>query len=772
MSYAEIKKINNSNCVFVDGEPLPPMMMTMYGMDQPDYIKSLRESGIRIFFVFANTDWMRPGRTYTDENGNTAYEPSGFEAFDLEISKLLAAAPDAYVIVRIGMHPPVEWVENHPDDVVTFSDGKPRPTTIVSEIHKDTFPGHYSMASENWRNDASSALNDFCDKLDKKDYKDRIIGFFFGAGGTSEWYYTYEITYMAEKVAADHSPAFRAVYTEFLKNKYGTVENLRKAWKKPDATFENPIIPTFEERSYFKTDEIALSKVSGESIYIDDKNENEPDRYGVLLNANDYMYVADFFNALHYGSAKSVVRFASEIKKRYEGMLTGAFYGSLGNTNVFCTGTAAGTLLILNSGKLDFLAAPGVYRNRQPGGFVGQREMNDSFKIRNMMFVSEEDSRTHRDRSPQRDSSDLYTLRDTIVTLKRDFARNICEETHGWWFDQTPGGNRYKEEGIYELFSAQQEIADAACRLGEGKKNEIAIICNIESVHYASLHTNAILLDYYRCTDLGRLGTGLDYYFDEDLDKAEVPDYKVYIMLNTIRLTDEARERIKKKAAKNGAMIIWLYADGFVNPDSETVATTENMKDIVGMNVKKVDGAHYSKFRLTEPLHEAVKYGDLYKQYGFIDRNIRYIVTYKNEEILPFTNPLFYIDDEDAIVLGRYSIDGKPALAMKQDENGITNVYCGAHTLRSELLISLAEYAGCHIYGYDDDCIYASEDFVTVHAKEKGKHTIHFKKPCNPFEVYERKYYGKNVTSLEVDMQTGDTLMFTVNDKIAEKLSK
>ena len=37
--------------------------------------------------------------------------------------------------------------------------------------------------------------------------------------------------------------------------------------------------------------------------------------------------------------------------------------------------TTTSTMTILDSGKVDFLAAPGVYNNREPGGCVAQREM-------------------------------------------------------------------------------------------------------------------------------------------------------------------------------------------------------------------------------------------------------------------------------------------------------------------------------------------------------------------------------------------------------------
>ena len=56
--------------------------------------------------------------------------------------------------------------------------------------------------------------------------------------------------------------------------------------------------------------------------------------------------------------------------------------------------------------------------------------------------------------------------------------------------------------------------------------------------------------------------------------------------------------------------------------------------------------------------------------------------------------------------------------------------------------------------------LYANENFLAIHASYSGKRTINFKKPCSPFEVYEEKYYARNVESLELDMKLGETKMF------------
>ena len=102
------------------------------------------------------------------------------------------------------------------------------------------------------------------------------------------------------------------------------------------------------------------------------------------------------------------------------------------------------------------------------------------------------------------------------------------------------------------------------------------------------------------------------------------------------------------------------------------------------------------------------------------------------------------------------------------EKNGFTSVYCAAQVVGCDLLASLAEYAGCHLFARDEDVLYANENFVAVHASTDGKKVIRFKKPCSPYEVYEKKSYGENVTSIEVDMKLGDTLMWYLNGEMPE----
>ena len=552
-----------------------------------------------------------------------------------------------------------------------------------------------------------------------------------------------------------------------MQNRYQTQEKLRKAWKRPDASFEDPLIPNIEEQYYIHMEEGVLDamkyyesaeRIIGTDIDMDAK---KPTNLGVFLNMEDYAYVADFYDALHQATAEAIVYFAGLVKKRYKGKVVGDFYGSYGCTDFYNSTTTTATLTILDSGKVDFLAAPGVYNNREPGGCVAQREMQDSFRLRGQIFVAEEDSRTHLEDSFYRDAMGLYDTRDSIVTLKRDFARVLCEDIYGWWFDQHAQGGRYQQEEIYRLFARQKEVGRFAYGLNREKKNEIALIYDQESCHAVSAYTNMMMLDYYRTSDLHRIGAPVDYYFHNDLGREDMPDYKLYIMMNLFRLTDGEREALVRKVKKSHGVVLWLYAPGFINPDAEQVMDGANMESLIGMHVGRIDRTCSPRFKITDLSHPAVRYALEDRRYGYIDRDVHSNVWLENVLAPAYMNPGFYIDDKQVQILGTYCELGLPAYGLKEME-GWTSVYCAPQVLRSELLASLAEYAGCHLYNTQDDVVYANANFVAIHASFKGRHTIRFKAPCSPFEVYEKRYYGHNVTEIEVDMRLGDTLMFSL----------
>ncbi|MBQ5927249.1 MAG: hypothetical protein IIX01_04940, partial [Clostridia bacterium] len=512
---ASIERVGGVPTVVIDGKPYPltqSVTVRTHEIDgikfDKEYFTGLGKAGIKLFYVTCDTVWG---------------VENSVDLFKQECEMLLECVPDAYIMVRIGLHPPTSFTDEHPEECFTYDDGSSPSVHIGNETFSRTYSHLYSEASSVWRERSGRALMETCDLFDQMPFADRIVGFFFAAGGTSEWYYLLDLT--SGERYGDFSLAFKREFSAYLKEKYETDEALRKAWKDENATIENPTIPTLKERfyerefdqKYWREDEASVSNLT--TVWENGAN------IGSFLNVDEYQNVADFYDAWHYATAKSQVYFAKLVKERYQGnKLTGSFYGSYGCTDFFNGSTCTGVLHILDSEYMDFLASPGVYVNRQPGGFTGQREMADSFAIRNRLFIVEEDSRTHLEHPHFQAMFDYYDIEDTYNVLKRDFGRNLCENLPSWWYDHFVGGGRYKHEQIYSLFARQTEIIQDALTLPDRRKgNEIAFIYDEESVHTISNQSTKELVEYFRNYEIARIGAGVDQYYHNDLSNPNMP---------------------------------------------------------------------------------------------------------------------------------------------------------------------------------------------------------------------------------------------------------
>ncbi len=775
MSHAYIKNYNGAPTIMIDGKPYPPMTMTTDIKDKK-YLKKLGESGIKIYYIMANTRWNQPGDpNFELKQPKWAWfltpdlRTDGISQTVEDINTLLEAVPDAYIFLRLNVAPPCDWVNDNPQEQVRYSDGSTYPVICTTVSRFDTLDGMHSLCSEKWRQMASDAVDEYFREIEKFDCFDRVIGFFLCAGGTSEWYYPLEL--IKENGAyGDFSEPFKREYTKYLTAKYKSDENLKKVWKRNDAELENPIIPTKEERVYINdiddrilhTLNVWEREVRGAKIDHATSSENN---IGLFLNANKNQHVADFYQAWCESTANTIIYFAEILKKRYPDLLVGSFYGALGCTEYYDASTSTATLKVLDSGYVDFLAAPGVYNNREPGGHIAQREMQDSFRLRNRIFISEADIRTHLSNPwMPREAAEVYNIKDSLTVLKREFASVLCDDINAWWFDM--GGDWYNDEDILSLFKRQQEVANYAYTLNRKKHNDIAVIYDCESIHYVSLQLTRLVADYFRTSDLGCIGTSVDYYFHNDMAREDMPDYKFYIMTNVYSITDAEREAIQRKARKNHAVLLWLYAPGYINQSSDIPMQIENIEKTVGMKIGMDASTYFPYFKINEKAKNMLNGLSTDKKYGYIDKNIHSNIWIQQTVLkTPYVNPRFYIDDDSATTLGSYLSDGRTSLAMREAD-GYTNIYCCTPVVQSDMLREIARYAGCHIYSDSGDFVYANESFVAIHASSDGIKTLEFKTSCSPYEVYEKNYYGNNCNSITFEMKKGETKMWSLKGEI------
>jgi len=737
MSYSKVENYMGSPTITVDGKPLPPMAMTITTQFKSrqeldlEYIKKLGQSGIKLFYVMCDTDW---------------YDSCSFSSLKKEMELILSVIEDAHFMLRMSVHPPKKWVEENPDEVLRFNDGSIVPVKIANETVNVEYPGMYSFNSKKWQKAAGDALVDMMEKCDKLEFADRIVGYLICAGRTSEWNYGTPIDYKDKGIYGDASPSFMEYFSDYVGEKYN---------KKPDEV----ILPDCEKRFYAWEFDRELSKIrlgNSRSPEPDWANLQKENQIGSFLNVDEDENTADFYRAWQLSKADALIELARRIKEKDSGKITGALFGGWAAGNRI-SGAAAAIRRVLNSPYVDFLSNPGVYDNRQPGGFTGQRAMVDSFFLKGKTFIVEDDMRSHKEIPFWRDLGELFDANDTINTLKREFGRNICDNTHAWWFDQFAGGGRYKFQEAYDMFKKQSEIADFAYSMPRVKQNEIAFIYDEESVHTVSNQTMAELVEIFGNYEIARIGAPSDRYYHNDLSDPNMPDYKLYVFLNTLVLTKEEREVIKNKLRKNGAMAVFVYAPGVIDPsDKNKQFSAEHITDLTGIKCEMLNGKFTPAFKVCDDRLN-LEYN---KVYGLMDRiEMGNIWTEKKYSKRSYLYPAFFSCDDDAKVLARFCENKKPAITIKNND-GFTSVLYGAKLMRAEVVKEFAKLAGCHIYNDTNDVIYANKNFLTVHSSHNGKTEISLPEKCDIIELYENKVYGKDTDHITFDMYYGETKMF------------
>ena len=153
MAVAKLVNHNGYPAICIDGKFYPGMdaLITTSAVTlgkkerwvDEEYYKALGDAGIRIFYVCCN---------------NLDIDENAVQDFYNEAEILLRAVPDAYIMVRIALDPSEKWMQENPDEIVQYSDGRKIPTKIRSTAAIVEHDGMYSLCSEKWRGDMGKTL--------------------------------------------------------------------------------------------------------------------------------------------------------------------------------------------------------------------------------------------------------------------------------------------------------------------------------------------------------------------------------------------------------------------------------------------------------------------------------------------------------------------------------------------------------------------------------------------------------------------------------------
>ncbi len=710
----------------INGEPVPPLI---YFFPTPfkEHIAGFYRSGIRIYSFGGNghnynMGWIGPGRF-------------DYSLFDQAMATILDAAPECYVFPRLGVSAPRWWLQIHPEEgIVSEHEPKERPRT--------------SMASALWRQESGEALARFIGHVRSQPYAGHVIGYQL-VGGLNEWFYVGS----GDRGFPDFSPAATTAFRAWLAQRYANdAGRLREAWKSGSVTFANAEAPPADLRL---TADV-----------------------GLLRDPARSRCVSDYYQFLSEANAGALIELCRVARKACAGeSILGAFYGYLLNaTGGYSGGYSAqhwghqALSKVLSAPELDFLCAPYHYTYRGLGGAPTSQGLPECVKLHGKLWITECDNPPFTGRAGVwRMGAADYTPAQSFAILKRDFAYSFLRRTGMWWMDLYDRGGWYDHPDIHRFLRRCRVLADKSRALGARYRGEVAVVLDEETPYYVKPGMELLYPLVFLQDKLGlpRLGAPVDYYLHNDLVRANMPDYKLYIFLNTLYLTAEERAAIKDHVRRDNKVAVWMYAPGLISDDG---LAAEHMRDLTGLELsyRKVGSPNHSMCHhlyLTDfqhPITRGLAEGTFFGSDSKID-------------------PVVYCTDPQARTLGRIlpshgmpdAIGEFPGFAVRQFPEW-TSVFLGVPNAPSCLLRNLARFAGCHIYNDQDAVIDANSHFLAIHTASGGMKTIRLPHRTDVYDAFSERMIARNTAEFTDELPPYGGRLYLLGDvaKIADEASR
>jgi len=188
----------------------------------------------------------------------------------------------------------------------------------------------------------------------------------------------------------------------------------------------------------------------------------------------------------------------------------------------------------------------------------------------------------------------------------------------------------------------------------------------------------------------GKTGVQTGYYFLNDFLDGIVPPCKAYLFANAFYVTAPEMKTIRERLDREQATAIWQYAPGYLGPEGPSALRSS---ELIGIQLVVNDGVLTS---VGEGSLAGLTWGT-----GHL------------------SSPRLTVVDADAEPLGRYLSDKTVSAARKQVGHH-RSFFFGDIGLGSEVLRSVYEEAGAHVWTRGEEVIQTDGTFLMVHSAEPG----------------------------------------------------
>lgn len=655
----------NAPTLMIDGKAEPPVMYCLSDIPGSDSntaqaqknIKNFAKAGIRL--VSADTGihlgWHK-------------VSPFDAEAMREEIAAVADANPDAKVLLRLHVNPPYWWLRDHPEECVIYrtsegdvpgiDDGEQ--DRLIRNDHMHHI--RVSLASEVWLREASEKLELFLKSLEGTREGEVLMAVQIACGVYGEWH----------QWGCDVSAPMKARFVRYLRETYGTVENLRAAWHNPGVTFE-----TAEFRP----------------------EPSRPGDDGIFRDPEKSQDTTDSQRTNQLAVAEAILHFCRVVKRVAPQYLAGCFYAyyyGTGGNNATVGGHLRPDLMFADP-AVDFLCGPFCYMdNRKSDGVPMQRALQESQRLRGMLWLTEMDQ--HPVGTDMYIGGDLTKFDETISVMRRNTFQNLLAGEGFWYYDHRliprflpadsknpAAGSVYRKIGWWERPEYMAEIAKIQ-RLAEKitakpyvPAADVLLVQDTDSFYYRARVNDA---EYSMHSALARNGVAYDSIYLGELPVADLSRYRIVIFQNCLKMSPADREEARRLT--EGSLRIFLNGCGYC--DGKTLSEA-NISAAVGMAMRRTEANTLC-------------------------------VGSETFERKPDYAPAFAVMADDAEVLARWD-NGDAAAAILGND-----VYFPFPYVPKALMRTLIDRAGAHVWCDSGEPVLAGAGYAAVNCQHAGERTL------------------------------------------------
>ena len=675
--------------IFINGEEVQPVIYGLSDIEawrswKPETRKNIRlfaQQGIKIVLI--------------DSELRHCWKPDGAPVIDsirADIRGVIAAEPDAAVLIRLHVNAPYWWMKDHPEEMVEFADGPWEDDGKFDNIRliSNDLPRvmRVSLASEKWLAEGGAILRECLARLARTPEGGQVIGVQIAGGVQGEWHQWGAISH-----DPDYSAPMRRRFRRYLRETYQNDSALREAWGNRDCAIETAQIPGMEER--YSTD---------------DGHFRDP-----VIRRN----VIDSLIVLQKTISEAILHFCMAAKQAWpRPLLCGAFNGYV--FDLFGRAPISGHLEaeeLFRSPYFDFFCAPFPYGgNRCLDGYGMTRGLLESARLHGKLCLMEMDQHPigtprYSDqappdapvRPPEYIGGDPAHFPETIALLRRDMLENYTRGAGAYYYDHRliTDGSLTRKSGWWEHPALQEAIGKIQWLWNTyGKRPfvsgaDVAVVYDNRS--YYSMYPDFLQemkIENQLLAALAHSGAAFDQVHSFDLDAMDWDRYRCVIFANAVTLTTEQRRLIRENLQNRACSVMWIYAPGYSDGRSTGKMLCE---EACGFMLNKMEEDANTVFPMPP-------FGEI------------------PGEAPHSASPIFSPSDGTPIAF--FTPSRLPAGARKQRDSGGLSFFLSLPPSDPRVVRNLLKEAGCHIYTESGDALQAGGGILVLTTSGGGPRSV------------------------------------------------